>query len=207
VQLIEGYGITECSPVVCANRLGQLRAGVGFPLPDVELLIVDHETYEPLADGDRGLILIAGPNVFSGYLAGKPDPFISIAGRSWYNSGDLGFLKNGALYISGRLKRFVKIAGEMISLPAIEQCLKEIWQDSDDGPALAVVAQEFEEGKRVELVLFSRCDISVAEANKQLRVGGFANIVKIATSKKIKSLPILGSGKADIQSLQAMLAK
>lgn len=204
-QLIEGYGITECSPVVCANRLGQPRAGVGVPLPDVELLIVDHETHAPLVDEERGLILIAGPNVFSGYLSGKPDPFISVCGRKWYNSGDLGFLKDGVLFISGRLKRFVKIAGEMISLPAVEECLKELWQDGDDGPALAVVAQEFEEGKRVELVLFSRHDISVAAANKQLRTSGFANIVKITTSKKIKSLPILGSGKADIQSLQKML--
>lgn len=204
-QLIEGYGITECSPIVCANRLGQPRAGVGWPLKDVDLLIVDHENHQPLPDGERGLILIAGPNVFAGYLGSKPDPFITVAGRSWYNSGDLGFIRDGALHISGRLKRFVKIGGEMISLPAVEDCLKQTWPDGDDGPALAVLAQESDEGKRPELILFSKEKISADEANKKLKKAGFANIVKITSSKTIKSLPVLGSGKTDIQSLKAML--
>lgn len=204
-ELIEGYGITECSPVVCANRPGKPRLGVGYPVRDVKLLIVDLETKQPLAEGERGLILISGPNVFNGYLGGKPDPFIEVAGHRWYNSGDLGYIKDGALVISGRLKRFVKIGGEMISLPALEDALKQSWPDGEDGPALAVIASEVEQDKRPDLILFSVPDISLVEANQKLKEAGFTNIVKISDVRKVKSLPLLGSGKADLQTLKQML--
>ena len=128
---IEGYGITECSPVLTFNRQGKPHRGVGLPAQGVELLIVHPETYEILPVGTQGLILARGPNVFAGYLnPSVSSPFIEVKGLSWYKTGDLGFLdEEGALTISGRLKRFVKVGAEMISLAAVEDGLLKIGQE------------------------------------------------------------------------------
>lgn len=125
---VEGYGITECSPVITFNRQGKPHRGVGQPAEGVELLIVHPETFAPLPIGAQGLILARGPNVFNGYLnPGLNSPFIEIDGKSWYKTGDLGFLdKDGSLTLSGRLKRFVKVGAEMISLAAVEDGLLQI---------------------------------------------------------------------------------
>lgn len=205
-EVIEGYGITECSPVVSGNRPGYPAAGVGWPLKGVEILIVHHETLEPLAEGERGLILIWGESVFGGYIAGRASPFVEVQGKQWYNSGDLGFIKDGALHISGRLKRFVKIGGEMLSLTAVEEVLSKEWpSDIEEGPALSVTALEKDDGGRPELHLFTTRAIDLDEVNLVLVREGFANIVKINRVHQVGEIPVLGSGKTDIQELNRML--
>ena len=119
--ILEGYGITECAPVITINRADESPAGVGKPLPGVEIKIVDLDSHEELKTGERGLILVKGPNVFGQYMGVDKDPFLELENERWYDTGDLGYLnEEGFLFLAGRLKRFVKIAGEMISLPAIE---------------------------------------------------------------------------------------
>lgn len=206
-QLLEGYGITECSPIVTGNHPGEAAAGVGWPLPDVELLIVHHETHQPLPAGERGLVLISGPNVFGGYLSGKPDPFLNINGKKWYNSGDLGYLKNGALYLAGRLKRFTKIGGEMISLPAIEETLMGKWSPLEGLPEIAVVAKEHSEKERPDIVLFTtRREITLDAANDHLRDSGLSTLTRLVRVEYLNEMPLLGSGKVDIQKLMQMLS-
>ncbi len=207
-SLVEGYGITECSPILTLNRPHLGTQGVGHPLPDVEMIMIHPETLQPLAIGGEGEICVRGPNVFRGYLGGTKSPFITIHGKQWYRTGDLGRLEEGALVLSGRLKRFTKLGGEMISLGAVEEAivseLAKRGKISADTPSLAVIADEREPSKP-KLILFCAIDVSREEVNDFLLVSGFSRLVKVADVKKIEELPLLGTGKTDYRSLQAMI--
>ena len=104
---------------------------------------------EAFADRGEGLILAKGPNVFNGYInPGLTSPFTYIDGERWYKTGDFGFLdESGQLTISGRMKRFVKMGGEMVSLAAVEDALLHMavakgWPTNQEGPSLAICAKE-----------------------------------------------------------------
>ncbi len=205
-DILEGYGITETGPVLTFNRVGEERVGVGKPISNVKLCIVHPETREPVPTGERGLILASGPNIFPGYL-GNPDTesFHIVDKKKWYVTGDLGFLDEGGnLTISGRLKRFVKIGGEMISLPAMEAALKEKYPDEDGEPRLAIISLERDD-ERPLLALFATFDCTVDEANQLLKDAGFSNLARIGRQIRIDELPKLGTGKADYQSLKRRL--
>src|SRR5206468_2767366 len=122
--LLEGYGVTECSPVVAVNRPGAIRPGtVGPPLRGVEVCTVDLETEDPLPQGQMGMLWVSGPTVFPGYIGyDGPPPFRERDGKRWYVTGDLAEVDaDGYVRLAGRLKRFLKAGGEMISLPALER--------------------------------------------------------------------------------------
>jgi long-chain-fatty-acid--[acyl-carrier-protein] ligase len=202
-HILEGYGITECAPIVAIVRPDGPAEGVGVPVPGVTVRIVQHEALQPLPQGETGLILVAGPNVFDGYLdAPTQHPFIEQDGVRWYNTGDLGYLTpHGNLVIAGRLKRFVKIAGEMISLPALEDILLARWPHKDDGPSLAVLARDIE-GQRPELILYTACDIALDEANRVLQAAGMSTLARLQRVVRLDALPVLGSGKTNYRALQ-----
>jgi acyl-CoA synthetase (AMP-forming)/AMP-acid ligase II/1-acyl-sn-glycerol-3-phosphate acyltransferase/acyl carrier protein len=206
IEVLEGYGITECSPVVSVSRPHEERIGVGRPVEGVSITIVHPETKEPVSDGEQGLILIRGTSVFSGYLDPSIDPFVTHGGQTWYNSGDLGRIDQGRLVITGRLKRFIKIAGEMISLGALEEALQKRVPSTDGAPSVAVLAQGTEGDGRPKLVAFAAGALSLESANVCLRESGFPHIVHIAEVRELKTLPVLGTGKTDYQGLKAMLA-
>lgn len=211
--VIEGYGITECAPVLTANRLGQPRKGVGTPIQDVEILIVNQDTLEPVPTNTQGLILARGPNVFSGYLnPGLRDPFVNVIGKQWYNTEDLGFLdENGRLTISGRKKRFIKVGGEMVSLMAIEDALnhaapRKKWPMSEDGHTLALLGKE-EEGSKSKFVLITTFPVSLDEINQTLREAGFSNLVRISEIIEIEEIPLMGTGKVHYRKLEGEYLK
>jgi long-chain-fatty-acid--[acyl-carrier-protein] ligase len=205
-EVLEGYGITECSPVLCLNRPNQSPEGVGQALPNVDIDIVDPDNLESLPQGERGLILAKGPNVFGGYLGERQDPFVTHGGEKWYNTGDLGYIsQNGNLILAGRMKRFVKVAGEMVSLPAMEEALLAIAPHSE-GPALAIQATEMEDQRPI-LTLVSTFECSVDTANLQLRKSGFSNVCKINRKLQVESLPLLGTGKINFQGLKELVQK
>lgn len=205
-QLVEGYGITECSPIITINRPHLPPKGVGRLLPDVELITIHPETLEVQPPGGDGEICVRGPNVFSGYLGQPRTPFIEIEGKKWYRTGDLGHLEpDGSLVLSGRLKRFTKLGGEMISLGGVEEVIvKSLIQKgkiNPDIPSVAVCALEKETGKS-QLILFSIIDLDKEEANQILQQGGFSNLVKISEVKRIEEIPLMGAGKTDYRKLQ-----
>lgn len=208
-QLIEGYGITECSPVLTFNRPGRSHQGVGQPLSNVEIIIVHPETLEVLPPETQGLILARGPNVFSGYInPGLVSPFVKVLEKEWYKTGDLGYLTiNNSLIISGRMKRFVKMGGEMISLESVESALLQVmemkgWKASnDEGPVLAVCAKE-NEGEKTKLFLFTRFDVGLEEINKTLKECGFSNLVRFYSVQNLKEIPIMGTGKVHYRQLE-----
>lgn len=206
--VVEGYGITECSPVIAANRFGQPRKGVGEPISGVEVLIVNLDTFEPVEHDVQGLILVRGPNVFSGYLnPGLASPFVTVIGKEWYNTGDLGSLDaSNRLTISGRKKRFIKIGGEMVSLPAIEECLLHAahlrgWAKDQEGAPLAVLGRE-EDGSKSKLILVSTFKVGLDDINQTLRDSGFSNLVRISEVIQISEIPLMGTGKINYRFLE-----
>ncbi len=206
-KLLEGYGITECSPAVSIIRPDEKPEGVGRPVDSVEVCVVDVDTHIKMSQGERGLFLVHGESVFKGYYEkNPPNPFIELDGKLWYNTGDLGFVsESGSLVIVGRLKRFIKIGGEMISLPAIETALRNKWQSRDEETEKIAVTAKEEEGNRPEIYLFTTEEISVNETNDVLREDGFGNLSRISIVKKIDEIPILGTGKTDYQSLKKLI--
>jgi long-chain-fatty-acid--[acyl-carrier-protein] ligase len=206
-ELLEGYGITECSPVVAVNSPGTARRGsIGRPLPGFEILIVDAENPRgaPVAPGAMGRLLVRGPSVFAGYLGAVPAPFIERDGTSWYDTADLVTQDpEGYLQFRGRLKRFIKAGGEMISLPAIEAPLLEQWPPTDQGPRVAVEGTE-REGRRW-IVLFTTEPIELREANGVLQAHGFSGLLRLDAVERLTAIPVLGTGKIDYKLLRQRL--
>ena len=206
--ILEGYGITECSPIVSVAREQRARPGtIGEVLPSLEHVIVDVDEWREVEPGATGMLLVRGPSVFGGYLGHETaSPFVEFAGKAWYRTGDLVSAdQDGVLTFRGRLKRFVKRGGEMISLPAVEAVL-EAWcaDDSEEGPTVAVTATPDEE--HPELVLFATREVDRNAANAQLRAAGLSPLHNIARVERLEQLPVLGTGKTDYRALDALLA-
>ncbi len=211
-EMLEGYGVTECGPVVTLTRPGKPRIGVGQPLPGVELLIIDPETNQQLQTGQDGEICISGPNVFKGYLDIPKSPFIELEGKKWYKSGDRGHLEpDGSLVLTGRLKRFVKIGGEMVSLGGLEEELLRLAKEKGwvkeikpEIPPLAVAASE-KESEKTQVIVFTTFDVRKEEINEALRQSGYGRLIKVAEVRKIEQIPLTGTGKVQYQALDEML--
>jgi long-chain-fatty-acid--[acyl-carrier-protein] ligase len=206
VSLLEGYGVTECSPVVAVNRPSHNRPGtLGQPLPGVEVCVVDLESGAVLPAGQLGMLLVSGPTVFPGYLGHDgPSPFREMNGKRWYVTGDLASLDaDGFIHFGGRLKRFLKAGGEMISLPALEEPFVRRYPPTADGPRVAVEGVEEEGGRRI--VLFTTEAIHLREANALLQEEGFRGVMRLDEVRRLPSIPVLGTGKTDNKALRALL--
>lgn len=200
--ILEWYGITECSPIVTVNTLSQQKSGsAGKFLPHITYTIRSLDGNSNMLVGEQGMIFVTGASIFSGYIdMAIESPFEEFDGMKWYKTGDLGYVDtDGFLFITGRLKRFVKIAGEMISLPAIESTLLEKYGNPDI-TTLAIEARETD-GK-VIIVAFTTFDIWVEELNEYIHTHWSSNLVKIARVEKIDMIPVLGTWKTDYKQLK-----
>jgi long-chain-fatty-acid--[acyl-carrier-protein] ligase len=207
--VLEGYGVTECAPIVAGNHPDALRMGtIGKPLAGVAVRVVDLETNEPLPTGHMGMLLVAGPNVFPGYIGHDgPPPFVERDGQRWYVTGDLAEIDaDGFIHFRGRLKRFLKAGGEMISLPALEEPFTILYPPTEDGPRVAVEGVEQEGGRR-HIVLFSTESIGLREANAVLEKEGFRGVMRLDEVRRVEAIPVLGTGKTDYKQLRAMVAE
>ena len=148
------------------------------------------------------MLLVRGASIFKGYLGDAPTPFVEWGGKDWYKTGDLvSEDADGFITFRGRLKRFVKKGGEMVSLPAIESVLLENFPaDASNGPVLAVESTPTD-----ELVLFTTIDLDVRSANKLIMDGGLSGLHKINRVEKIEAIPVLGTGKTDYRALKDRL--
>jgi long-chain-fatty-acid--[acyl-carrier-protein] ligase len=204
-----GYGITECSPVLSVNTIGDSAHGAGKAIPGVRLRVVDVDDYSrTLSAHQSGMILASGPNVFGGYLQKDvQSPFYEREDVRWYVTGDLGFLsEDGYLTITGRLKRFVKIGGEMVSLGAIEAALGSIQLFAEgEGPQFAVCSKGESEG-RPRLVLFATKNLPVTQINSILRQQGFSNLIRIDHVVTVETIPLSGTGKVAYRQLESTIA-
>jgi long-chain-fatty-acid--[acyl-carrier-protein] ligase len=192
--------------VIAVNDPAAPRPGtIGRVMPSLNYRLLDPETDLLAPPQASGMLIVRGSSVFGGYLGDAPSPFVSFEGVGWYRTGDLvSDDGTGWLTFKGRLKRFVKIGGEMISLPAIESVLEEaLSTPEDDGPTVAVVATQ--ELERPELILFTRNPIERETANRLLRAAGLTALYNVRQVRLVDSLPLLGTGKTDYRTLQAQL--
>jgi acyl-CoA synthetase (AMP-forming)/AMP-acid ligase II len=164
--VLEGYGVTECSPIISVNDPADPRPGtIGKVLPSLEAAFVDEATGRRAVLGQAGMLLVRGESVFGGYLNYEgPSPFVEFEGKSWYRTGDLVSRDaGGVLTFVGRLKRFVKLGGEMISLPAIEAVLEGFFPPVEDPsgslPRPQVAVESCGREDQPEITLFATCDV------------------------------------------------
>ena len=207
--IIEWYGITECSPIIAVNpfkRNAQIkRWTVWLPILGESVKIMDIDTNEELPANKEWMIFVRWLNMFGWYIEKDLEsPFIEINWKQWYKTWDLGFFdKDGYLTISWRLKRFVKIAWEMISLPAIETTLSRKWKNGDGTECLAIEAEEND--WNVKLTLFTTEKITKTEVNHYLHEQWARNLVSIDAIIHLDEIPMLGTWKVDHVQLKWLL--
>ena len=215
VHLTEGYGATECSPVIAVSGFdyrapgffqpGRRRGFVGQPLPGVSVHIVDPETGAPLGPNEPGMILVKGPNVMRGYL-GRPDLTAAAIHDGWYTTGDIGLLDvDGFLKITGRLSRFSKIGGEMVPHGRVEEALHEAL-GIDAPQVFAVTAVPDDRGGERLAVLYTVSDEQAREALAKLPSLGLPNLFLPRPDHMIQvdALPTLGTGKSDLRGVRRL---
>jgi acyl-[acyl-carrier-protein]-phospholipid O-acyltransferase / long-chain-fatty-acid--[acyl-carrier-protein] ligase len=212
IRPMEGYGLTECAPVVAVNTFdwrepsyfqpGSRRGFVGQPLPGVSVRIVSTETYEPLGPDTPGLVLVKGPNVMRGYL-GRDDLTRQAFHDGWYITGDQGLLsEDGFLKITGRLSRFSKIGGEMVPHGRIEEALQDAVGASSQVFAVTAVGDE---RKGEKLAVLHTCDDEQVDAAlEHLGTLGLPNLFIPRRDHfiKVDAIPVLGTGKLDLRALR-----
>lgn len=206
----QGYGTTECSPVITINteRLDH-ELCVGRPIGGMEIRILSETMDEVLPIGETGVIVVHGTSVFPGYLGEDPmKGFLEREGKRWYITGDLGSLnEQGELFLQGRLSRFVKLGGEMISLEAMESILLEAFilkqvvagQQGD----MHVVVSEVP-GDKAKFCIFTSFDTSLQEVNQILKDAQTSNLMRIVYHHRMETIPMLGSGKPNYGALNKL---
>ncbi|WP_370979413.1 acyl-[ACP]--phospholipid O-acyltransferase [Agaribacterium sp. ZY112] len=243
--IYEGYGATEATPVVSVNlpdqldmqtysvQLGQKKGSVGMPLPGTSIRIVDPDTFEPLPNGEAGMILIGGVQIMLGYLNDpeRTDKVIySKEGERWYITGDKGKIDaDGFLSILDRYSRFAKIGGEMIGLGRVEQVIYELYTDAlkqEKSPldekageqASDQVSDQEIQSSELELVLVSLPDDKRGEKlvllsnyvpdgvlnSQSFADKGLSNLSLPSCVYELDTIPKLASGKVDFANAKKL---
>ena len=194
LRILEGYGATECSPVIAVNTPMHYRAGsVGQLLPGMACRL---DPVEGIAAGGR--LAVRGPNVMAGYFRADAPGVLQPPDGGWYDTGDIVEIDpDGFIVIRGRARRFAKVGGEMVSLAAVEGYAAALWPQA----AHAVVARP-DPRKGEELVLFTTqagADPHALQAWAQDQ-----GVAELSLPKEIcvvDAIPVLGTGKPDYVTL------
>ncbi|MBM3845125.1 MAG: AMP-binding protein [Verrucomicrobia bacterium] len=202
VRILEGYGATECSPVLSINTPQQNNSGtVGRFLPGVEHRL---EEVEGVSDGGR--LLVRGPNVMKGYL--NPEANAAFQSRGgWYDTGDIVNVNtSGFVTIRGRLKRFAKISGEMVSLTAVEDALGGAFPQYGLRCQVAVIARpDADKGERL-IAVTNEPRLTLEEIRTAIRSKGLSNLAVPREVTAVREIPKLGTGKINHRELEKILA-
>ena len=198
IRIIEGYGVTECSPVVANNYYAHFKPGsVGLLCSGEEYRV---EPVEGVHEGGR--LWLKGDNIMMGYLRITNPGVIEAPKDGWYDTGDIVSIdEEGYVTILGRAKRFAKVGGEMISLAAVEEVLCEIWPDDKHA---VMMLHGGPKGETLALVT-TRPKLKRDEVRQKL---GEAGMAEIAMPKKVlvmEDMPLLSTGKVDYVSLEEKL--
>jgi acyl-[acyl-carrier-protein]-phospholipid O-acyltransferase / long-chain-fatty-acid--[acyl-carrier-protein] ligase len=203
MTLYEGYGATECSPVIAANSPEDNRSGsVGKPLNGLEVRIENYETGEECGPGEDGRILIKGNSVMKGYFNDFEQTSLHIR-RGWYDTGDMGNIdEDGYLWHVGRLKRFVKVGGEMVSLVKIEDTLEKLLPE--DAHCCVVEIPDAMKGARIVAVTTEPVD---QKTTLKKLAETLPAIALPKTFLVMENLPKMGSGKIDFRAITELARK
>ena len=217
IDIHEGYGATETSPAVGVNIEDVLRTDdwkvhkahkqgtIGLPVVGTNFKIVTPDTFEPLALGEEGMILIGGVQVMKGYLNNPEktkEVIKEIDGIRWYVTGDKGSLdEDGFLTIVDRYSRFAKIAGEMVSLGMVERELSKCLQEDE---LLSITAlPDIKKGEK--LVLLLEGDINLLKSKiKELEINP---LLLPSEYFEVETIPKLGTGKSDFAGIKRLAMK
>lgn len=211
---LEGYGLTETSPIIAVNQLFSKHKGVGKILECVDLIVVDLETGRANPPHKIGEICVRGDTIFNGYYKrDNSDVFLEYDGKSYYKTGDLGYYdEENYLFLTGRAKLSFKKGGEMISGVAIETTLMQTAKEKGwVGPEInhsvfAVVPKETPQGS-TKVVLFSEIEVTLDQVNTALLDAGFARIYKVNEIVKLDRIPMLKTGKTCYRELFEMVGE
>lgn len=195
ITIYEGYGTTETSPVVSVNTPQHNKPGsIGKVIPDVQVKIENYETGEKCKPNEIGKILVKGNLVMKGYLDDMEQTSLRIRG-GWYDTGDMGYLdEDGFLWHCGRLMRFVKIGGEMVSLVRVENVLEKYIPK--DVECCVVEVPDAQKGARIIVAITKPID------EKEILKKMSEELPNIALPKSfivLEELPKMGSGKIDFR--------
>ncbi|WP_168074870.1 AMP-binding protein [Caulobacter sp. SSI4214] len=195
VPVLEGYGATEASPVIAVNKPLDNRPGtVGGLLPGQDVRI---EPVEGIAEGGR--FFVRGPNIMSGYL--REDGGVDAPEGGWHDTGDVITMTDDQwITIKGRVKRFAKIGGEMVSLTAAEDLASAVWPD---GRHAVISMPDKKKGEKLILVT-DRPDADVAPLVAHAQTIGAPELAVPRKILKVQEVPVLGSGKTDYVAIQRM---
>ncbi|MCX8065495.1 MAG: MFS transporter [Candidatus Hydrogenedentes bacterium] len=212
VEPLEGYGATECSPLVSSNLPDFSTPGffnnfnkigtIGRPLPGVAVRITDPETGEILPVGEEGMLEVTGPNVMLGYL-NLPEKTAQALRGEWYRTGDIAKIdEDGFITITDRLARFSKIGGEMVSHTRVEEILHDLLGLTELNMAVTGIPDE-QKGERL-VVLHTLED---GQVNKLLSLLNECELPNLWRPKpnafyRVDSIPVLGTGKLDIRAVK-----
>lgn len=212
VEILQGYGLTETTPVSNVNQphppvvtetgepqTGKKFGSVGRLMPGMTARIVDPDTGELKPLTETGIVWLRGANVFPGYL-NDPERTQSAMRDGWFVTGDIGrFDEDGFLSIEGRLSRFSKIGGEMVPHVTIEQQLIEIFDwDQAEKPTLAVTSIT-DPTKGEALVLLTTENVTSDEVRTRLLAAGLPNLWVPKIVRRVEKIPMLGTGKMDLK--------
>ena len=210
VELLEGYGCTEMSPVVAVNAPGFQAGGttqignkpgvVGCPLPGVAARIVDPATFEPLPPNQEGLLLVKGSNRMIGYLD-QPQLTAEAFHDGWYITNDIALIDDeGFIRITDRISRFSKIAGEMVPLIRVEEAIGAV---IGDAPCAVTAVADEQRGERL-VAFYARQDITPADLWQHLSQTGLPKLwlPKRDNIYQVGELPMLGTGKLDLRAVK-----
>lgn len=202
VRILEGYGVTETSPVLCVNTPIACKEGsVGRLFPSIEYQL---EEVEGVTEGGR--LHVKGPNVMLGYyLHDNPAVLVppkTLYGDGWHDTGDIVNIDDeGYLHILGRAKRFAKIGGEMVSLAAVEENAYELWPD-----AMHAVVAVFDEKKGEKLALLTtQTDADRSSLQSYAKENGIAELSIPREVIVVKEIPLLGTGKVDFAGVKKVV--
>jgi acyl-[acyl-carrier-protein]-phospholipid O-acyltransferase / long-chain-fatty-acid--[acyl-carrier-protein] ligase len=195
--LVEGYGATECSPVIACNTPDTNSKGtVGIIAPGIEAQL---EPVEGITEG--GKLLVRGPNIMLGYMKSDAPGIIQPPADGWHDTGDIVTLDDkGFIAIKGRAKRFAKIAGEMISLAAVETMVANVWPQSNH---IVISLPDARKGEQLVL-LTDKPDADKSALLAQAKVEGYPELWVPKAVLVVPQIPVLGSGKVDYPAATAM---
>ncbi len=212
IRPLEGYGCTECSPVVAVNtrdfrapgfrQTGAKRGKIGHPLPGVSVRIADPETMAPQPLGQTGVLLVAGPNIMQGYL-GRPEKSAEVLRDGWYVTGDIAAMdEDGFIEITDRLSRFSKIGGEMVPHIKIEEKLHELAGATEQTFVVTGVPDE-KKGERL-VVLHNLPEEKLSAVLERLGECGLPNLWLPRPNQFFYTaeFPHLGTGKMDLRRIR-----
>ena len=218
---LEGYGLTETSPVVSINTPsipdgvnypgnsteGSRRGSVGRMLPGHAARILDPNTMKDIEVTKVGLLMLKGPNIFRAYL-GEPKRTAEVKQGEWFITGDLArFDEDGFLFIEGRLSRFSKIAGEMVPHGTVEDALIKAYNLFDAEQPMIAVAGRPDKAKGEALVLLAAMDLELEDVREKLNGAGLANLWIPKEIKRVEVIPTLATGKLDLRQIQVLASE